>query len=148
MKKLKDKLMGPKLFKATQLLIDSLEKAKKAEIGAISPDGKRKKVAEGKWVPVGKDKPGKNDKKPEKDKKDKDKEKKPISPEKEAVTQKIKETLKKFATILSETLSGKEGVTPAAQAAEQVGESIKGKAKPKIKPKAKTTEKPKKEGKK
>jgi hypothetical protein len=87
----KDKAMDEagqaKMFKAKQLLMEGLEKAKKAPIGTVNTKTGRKKVAEGKWVPVSEEKEKKSTSEvPEKDKKKK--------PEKEKVTEDNKERLK------------------------------------------------------
>ena len=49
--------------KAAEVLLSELNKAKAMPVGTISKDGKRKKTAEGKWVPVGKKEPTKKDEK-------------------------------------------------------------------------------------
>lgn len=59
-----------KIKNATKLLLEGLEKARRKPIGATSSDGKYKKVAEGKWVPVEKDKKKENIKKENKKKKE------------------------------------------------------------------------------
>lgn len=108
-----------KLQKATDLLLSELEKAKKMPIGTVSKG--RKKIAEGKWVPVteGKDKNQntkqgtKSDKKPDK--------KTPESVGKKAI---FRDTLKKVANILAEALKGQNASQPAGAAIEQTGENI------------------------
>ena len=115
--------------KAAKLLIEGLEKAKKSPIGTISKDGKTKKVSEGKWVPVtDKKKDPAKDKKPKEKKKKNDK-KKTVSTVNEANKETIKNTLKKFANILAEALSGKDVVQSTGKAIEETGERAKQKQK-------------------
>ena len=137
--KLKEKLMGPKLFKATQLLIEGLEKAKKMPIGTVSNG--RKKVAEGKWVPVSEGKPKKE--KPTTDKPEKKKPEKKKEDPAGSNRETLKNAAKKIISILAEALSGKDVNQPTGQAVEAVGESVT----PKQKPKPKKDEKPKKDDK-
>ena len=115
-----------KLKKATQLLIESLEKAKKMPVGTVSRGFK--KVADGKWVPVedGKEKKGKE--KPE-DGKKKDEKKPEIDKQKQERKEKLKSVLKKVASIFADALSERDPVAPAAQGVEQAGENIKENAK-------------------
>jgi len=113
------------------LKLDDMQKGKRAGIGEVrtGKDGiKRKKVAEGKWVPVTDSK----DKKPEKTKDSKDKDKKTI-PDKQKTQ--LRGIFKKIAEMLADAMSGKDTVTPAGQAIEQTGENIK--RKKKIEPKNK-----------
>lgn len=57
-----------RIEKATKLLLEGLEKARKMPIGTVSKSGKYKKIAEGKWVPIEKRKNNiKKEKKKEKD---------------------------------------------------------------------------------
>lgn len=110
-----------------------LKKAKKVPIGTVSKG--RRKVAEGKWVPVSEKKGPQKDEKPKgkKDKKpDQKKEKQP-----EGKTTALKGALKKMATILADMLSGRDVNQPTGAAIEEAGES----AKNKVKPKKKTSEK-------
>jgi hypothetical protein len=128
--KLKEKLMGPKLFKATELLLSSLEKAKKMPIGTVSNG--RKKVAEGKWVPVGKDdKPGKSDPKKEDKPGKSDPEKK--KPQESSNRDTLKNAAKKIINILAEALSGKDVNQPTGRAIEEAGEGARAKSKQKPK---------------
>lgn len=112
-----------KLEKAVNLLLESLEKAKKMPVGTVSRGFK--KVADGKWVPV--DDGGKPKKEPVPDKKDKKKdEKKPeIDPKKQERKEKLKSVLKKVASIFADALSERDPVAPAAQAVEETGENVK-----------------------
>jgi len=122
----KDVKEDTKLEKATQLLIESLEKAKKMPVGTVSRGFK--KVADGKWVPVedGKEKKGKE--KPE-DGKKKDEKKPEIDKQKQERKEKLKSVLKKVASIFADALSERDPVAPAAQGVEQAGENIKENAK-------------------
>lgn len=122
MRKIKDEAMyGIKLEKASKLLLKSLQKAKVAPVGALSPDGKYKKVGEGKWVPVGKDKKEK-EKKPDKKEGKEGKEDKPAN---DAGRDRIKTAIKQVVNILTEALSGKDVVSPTGRGVEEAGESIK-----------------------
>lgn len=97
-----------------------LSKAKAVPVGTISKDGRTKKAAEGKWVPVGKDKPKKtDDKSPDN--------KSPELDEKNKGT--IKNVLKRVASILAEALSGKDTVSPTGTTIEEAGESATAKKK-------------------
>jgi Rps23 Pro-64 3,4-dihydroxylase Tpa1-like proline 4-hydroxylase len=115
------------LKKASNDLFQALEKAKKMPVGTVSKG--RKKVSEGKWVPVkeGKEKP-KEEKPEEKPPKNDDKkDKKGGVSEEHRVA--IKSALKKVANILAEAFSGKGGVQAAGEAVEQGGENIQERAK-------------------
>jgi len=149
---LKEKLLGPKLFKAKKLkksyikvhdnIYIDLEKAKAMPIGTVSKG--QKKVAEGKWVPVdSKEKNGK-EKKPEKKTDKKDDKKEEISKEASSKRETIKNALKKIANILADALSGKDVVTPTGQAVEETGKVLEQKKKDK---KKKEVKKPKEESK-
>jgi hypothetical protein len=129
---MKDKMEKATLFKtpmnkafikiSDNLYID-LNKAKAVPVGTVSKDGTKKKVSEGKWVSVKKDKPGKETETKPKEKpeeKPKEKEKPKLNEQNKG---KIKDALKKFANILAEVLSGKDVVQPTGAAVEQAGES-------------------------
>lgn len=151
----KEKLMGPKMFKATQLLLSELAKAKAMPVGTISKSGKYKKTADGQWTAIKHVKgDGKSEEKPA-EKTDKKEEKKPekkggMDEEKKGV---VRNALKKMATILADALSMKDVNSTAAGAVEESGEHIKKNAEIEKKKKEKNTipegktEEPKKGGK-
>jgi len=117
--------------KAAQLLLSELQKAKKMPIGTVNPKTGRKKVAEGKWVPVneGKDKKTEPEKPKEKKPEPKKEEKKfAISDESKSV---IKNTLKRMASVLADALSLRDLATSGSGATEQTGEDIKARMKKK-----------------
>lgn len=95
-----------------------LSKAKKMPVGTVSNG--RKKVAEGKWIPV--DKKEQSTKEEIGEKKDK---KDDITDKEESKKEKIKNALKKIATIFADALSEKDVVQPTGQAIEEKGEQIK-----------------------
>ena len=98
----KEKFQGDKreiMSKATQLLIQELQKAKKLPIGTVNSKG-YKKVAEGKWVKPTKENKPKTEEEPKKEKpegKEKPKKKKTDNSESKEV---LRSALKKMATIL------------------------------------------------
>jgi outer membrane protein OmpA-like peptidoglycan-associated protein len=127
--------------KASALLLAELIKGREAPVGTLSPDGTRKKMADGKWLPVPgakrkaaldvsvntKTKTGtatekKKDQQPVKKEPEKTVEKKVLTDENKST---IKNTLKKVASILADALSGRDTVTPTGQAVEQAGETMK-----------------------
>jgi hypothetical protein len=113
------------MSKAVNALEQELQKGKAMPIGTISNG--RKKVAEGKWVPV---KDGK-EKKPSPDNKEKKPGEKPeeksgLSEDKKST---IKNALKKMANILAEALSGRDVNQPTGAAVEQTGETLQAKSK-------------------
>lgn len=130
-RKLKDDIDYGRMQKAQnnkpfELLIQELQKAKKAPIGTVS--GKYKKVAEGKWVPVDGEK---KEKQPQKDDKKKDKKKDEDKPE-ESKKETIKNAIKKVISIFADALSERDVVQPTGAAAEQAGEEMKAEAKEKV----------------
>jgi hypothetical protein len=137
--------------KAAALLLSELKKGREAPVGTLSPDGMRKKMADGKWLPVPgakrkaapdvsvntKTKTGtvtekKKDQQPIKKEpgkpEDKKEEKKGLTDDNKNT---IKNTLKKVASILADALSGRDSVTPTGQAVEQAGDTISEKGKKK-----------------
>lgn len=100
-------------------------KAKKMPIGTVSKG--KKKVAEGKWVPVKPDGNENKDKKKAKPEKEKPEE---LSGDKDSKIEKIKVALKKMANILAEAISGKDVNQPTGESVEQVGETLKKKKSP------------------
>lgn len=107
--------------------IESLGKAKKMPIGTVSKG--KKKVAEGKWVPV---KEEKKEKESEKEKPKEEEKEKSLTDNNRNM---IKNALKKMASILAEALSGKDPNQPTGAAVEQAGEDIHAKGRIKQKPK-------------
>jgi|WetSurMetagenome_2_1015567.scaffolds.fasta_scaffold03660_2 hypothetical protein len=125
-----------KMYKAAYLLFSELQKAKKAEVGAVhtySDGSKWRKVGPGKWEPVKegkKPKSNKNTDEKKTDKKKPDQQKKSDSSGKRGI---MRDALKKVADILANALSAKETVPVTGEAIEKTGESLSEKKKENIK---------------
>lgn len=128
-KTIKEKLMGPKLFKARIFLkdgrihmqkLEDLYKAKRAEIGEerTRTNGKTyKKVAEGKWVPVANGKPeGKTHEEPQKKKGE---------TSNEAKKGAFKNALKKIGEVLGDLYSGEWASNKSKESVDQAGADVK-----------------------
>jgi hypothetical protein len=116
---------------------NQLEKGRKAAIGEVREykGVKKKKVADGKWVPVedGAKKPVEEKKKKTKSKKPG--EEKPKIEEEEAKEQQksvLKTALKKIMTVFADVLSAKGGGQAAAQTVEETGEGAENKTRAKV----------------
>lgn len=108
------------IFSLTETL---LQKGKEMPVGTVSKG--RRKVAKGKWVPVGEKKEGKEKKKPEEKDKKKTEKKETHSKLSDDSINTIKTTLKKVANILASALSGRDSVQPAGAGVEEVGENVR-----------------------
>lgn len=134
LKDTKEKLLGPKLFKALSpqwqdIAIQELKKAKEMPVGTISNG--RKKMPDGSWVPVSEGKTDKKDEEKPEDKKDDNK--KDEKSKTEAVKEKIKSSLKEAISILADAFSGKDTVQPTGSTIESEGETLKQQYDPKKK---------------
>jgi hypothetical protein len=135
LKNLKEKLMGPKMFKALSLGNNKyimLSKGKIATIGETRTrkNGKKyKKISEGKWQLVNdpKEKPA-EDVKPDGKPSDKPDEK---SKGKDGKRGELKETIKKIANIIANALSKRDTVPEAGEAVKEVSKNFNAKEKQK-----------------